>query len=428
VSRSGWIGIIVLATACGSATVWGLQTTSEIHVTTAPVTTGPIQRRVAATGTLQPVTTVEVGVQVSGIVQSLAVDFNSIVHAGEVVARLDPSEYQAQQRQAQAVLGEAQAAAQKAEADLQGFRTAREDANMKLVRAEALAAKELITQSDLDAARIAMDEAKADVASGEAGVVQATANVAQAQAALDQATVNLEHTIIRSPIDGLVVDRSVDVGQTLAASVQTPVLFRIAADLTHMQVQVNVDEADVGGMTSGDAVTFQVESYPTETFRGTLSQVRLQPVAQLTTTATTLPTSTAPGVTTQVATVVSYTAIVDVANTDQRLRPGMTAEVALPGARRDKAVRIPNTALSFRPPADILDSSGGIETTDGSASAGGRSDQKPVEVWAFDGRRFRSIRVIPGLADERWTELVAGPVHVGDALVTAAALERHHRL
>src|SRR5262249_24593686 len=162
-------------------------------------------------------------------------------------------------------LKEAQAAQQKAEADLRGYQTAREDAATNLTRAEALSAKELITQSDLDAARIAMDEARADVSSGEAGVVQARANVAQAQAARDQATVNLDHTIIRSPIKGIVVDRSVDVGQTLAASVQAPVLFRIAADLTHMQVQVNVDESDVGGMAPGDEVRFEVESYPRET-------------------------------------------------------------------------------------------------------------------------------------------------------------------
>jgi HlyD family secretion protein len=427
-SRSIWIGVAVLATVCGSVTVWGLQTTSEIHVTTTAITTGAIQRRVAATGTLQPVTTVEVGVQVSGIVQSLLVDFNSIVHAGDVLARLDPSDYEAQRRQVEALLKEAQAAAQKAEADLQGFRTARDDANTKLTRAEALAAKDLIPKSDLDAARIAMDEAKADMVSGEAGVVQANASVAQAQAALDQATVNLEHTVIRSPIEGIVVDRSVDVGQTLAASVQAPVLFRIAADLTHMQVQVNVDEADVGGMTAGDRVSFEVESYPRQTFYGTLSQVRLQPVAQLTTTATTLPTSTAPGVATQIATVVSYTAIVDVANDDERLRPGMTAEVALPGARRDRAVRIPNTALSFRPPAEGLRTPDESQTAESGPGPGARADQKSVEVWTYDGKRFSAVHVVPGLADDRWTELVSGPLHHGDELVTAATVEKHRKL
>jgi HlyD family secretion protein len=181
-------------------------------------------------------------------------------------------------------------------------------------------------------------------------------------------------------------------------------------------------------MERGDAVTFEVESYPKETFRGTLSQVRLQPVAQLTTTATTLPTSTAPGIATQVATVVSYTAIVDVANDDERLRPGMTAEVALPGSRRDRVMRIPNTALSFRPPIDILKAQGSAATAETASHQDTPADQKAVEVWTYDGKRFNPLRILPGLADERWTELVGGPVHDGDMLVTTATVERHHRL
>ena len=210
--RSIWLGVGLIAVVGGSATVWALHTVSEVRVTTAPVTAGPITRRVAATGTLQAVTTVELGVQVSGIVQSLSADFNSFVHAGQVVARLDPSSYDAQLREAQAAQAQAQAALGRAEADVLGFQTAREDAQMKLTRAEALAENQLITQSDLDAARIAIDEARADLASGQAGVVEARAAIAQAKAAVDQAAVNLDHTIIRSPIDGIVIDRTVDVG------------------------------------------------------------------------------------------------------------------------------------------------------------------------------------------------------------------------
>jgi HlyD family secretion protein len=427
--RSIWLGLSLLAIGAGSVSVWALQTVSEVHVTTAKVTEGRITRRVAATGSLQAVTTVEIGVQVSGIVQSLSADFNSFVRAGQVLARLDPSLYDAQLREAQAALAQAQAALGRAEADVLGLQTARQDAQTKLTRAEALARSQLITQSDLDAARIAMDEASADLNSGQAAVVEARASVAQAKAADDQAAVNLDHTIIRSPIDGIVVDRTVDIGQTLASSVQAPVLFRIAADLSRMQVQVNVDESDVGGMTAGDPASFQVESYPNETFNGTLSQVRLQPIAQLTTTATTLPTSTAAGTTSQIATVVSYTAIVDVPNVDQRLRPGMTAEVVLPGARRERAVRIPNSALSFRPPPDVL------RALSATAAAGASSDvaktatdQKSRQIWEYDGTQFHSIPVAVGLADDGWTELLGDAIHPGDALVTSAVLERRHRL
>ncbi len=427
--RSIWLGLSLLAVAAGSVSVWALQTVAEVRVTTAAVTAGPITRRVAATGSLQAVTTVEIGVQVSGIVQSLSADFNSFVRAGQVVARLDPSSYDAQLRESEAALAQAKAALGRAEADVLGFQTAREDAQTKLTRAEALAHSQLITESDLDAARIAMDEAKADLTSGQAAVVEAQAAVAQAKAADDQAAVNLDHTIVRSPIDGIVIDRSVDVGQTLAASVQAPVLFRIAADLSRMQVQVNVDESDVGGMTPGDPATFQVESYPNETFYGTLSQVRLQPIAQLTTTATTLPTSTAPGTTSQVATVVSYTAIVDVPNVGQRLRPGMTAEVVLPGSRRERAVRIPNSALSFRPPPEVLraiaaTAAAGLPSDSAQPSA----DQKSRQIWKYDGKQFRPIPVAVGLADDGWTELLSGTVRPGEALVTSASLERRHRL
>jgi HlyD family secretion protein len=383
---------------------------------------------VATTGTLQAVTTVELGVQVSGIVQSLSADFNSFVHAGQVVARLDPSSYDAQLREAQAAQAQAQAALARAEADALGFQTARDDAQVKLTRAEALAENQLITQSDLDAARIALDEARADLASGQAGVVEARAAIAQAKAAVDQAAVNLDHTIIRSPIDGIVIDRTVDVGQTLAASVESPVLFRIAASLTDMQVQVNVDESDVGGMMPGDAASFEVESYPNETFHGTLSQVRLQPIAQLTTPATTVPTSTSPGVTTQVATLVSYIAIVDVQNADERLRPGMTAEVLLPGSRREQAVRIPNSALSFRPPTEVLGALGATAAASPPSGTTHAAGGQLRQVWEYDGKQFTSIPVATGLADDGWTELVSGDVRAGDALVTSAALQRHHRL
>jgi len=412
--RSKWLGIASIGTVLGGIGAWAVYGTPDVQIATAPVTAGPITRSVLATGTLQAVTTVEVGSQVSGLVKSLEVDFNSLVHAGQVVARLDPSGYDAQ-------LGEARAALAQAQADLLGFQTAADDAKVKLERAEALAADDIIPQSDLDAARIAMEEADADTRGGNAAVVQA-------RAAVDQAVVNVEHTVIRSPIDGIVVDRNVDVGQTLAASIQSPVLFRIAADLKHIQVQVNVDESDVGGLTPPQPATFEVESYPDETFEGTLSQLRLQPVAEQTTTATTLATTTASSTSSVVATVVSYTAIIDVANPDEKLRPGMTAVVTMDGSRLQNAIRIPNGALAFRPPQAVLHALGESEPaasqrgTDATAADVDNTELR--DVWEYDGKRLAPIAVRVGLADAQWSQLLGGSIRPGDVLVTGASLRQ----
>ena len=429
--RSSWFkaGVVLLVLAAG-ALAWAFSPKAEVTVSTAPVTDGPMTRRIIATGSLQAVTTVEVGSQVSGNVQSLLVDYNSFVKAGEIVARLDPSLYDAQRQAAQAAVDQAAASAAQARANVLGSQAAVNDAQMKLTRAESLAARQLIPQSDLDAARIAMDEAKADRASSLAIVTQSDASVKQAQAALDQASVNLEHTIIRSPIDGIVIDRDVDVGQTLAASMTSPVLFRIAADLTRMQVQVNVDESDVGVLAPGESAAFEVETYPGETFHGIVSQVRLQPVTEAggtsaTTTTTTTTTGTTassgtPATSSSAPTIVSYTAIVDVENPDERLRPGMTAEVVLSGPERPHALRIPNNALSFRPPPDVLKAIGEVEPTI-------KKEQGMREVWTYDGKRFAPIAVHAGMADGGWTELVSGAVHAGDELVTSAALQKKPR-
>ena len=425
--RTAWIGLGLVLIAVGAIAAWGLRTETQVDVSTAEVTVGPISRRVVATGTLQAVTTVEVGAQVSGSVQSLAADYNSIVHAGQIIARLDPALYDAQLREAKAELEQSKARLAVAQAGLSGYETGRKNAQVTLSREEALSANQLIPPSDLDAARIALDEARADTGSGEAVVKEAQAAVGQAQAALDQAQINLEHTIIRSPIDGIVIERAVDVGQTLASSVQSPVLYRIAADLTRMQVQVAVDEADVGGLKPGGAATFDVESYPSETFHGSLSQVRLQPVAQMTTAATTVATTSIASTTSTVATVVSYTAIVDVANPDERLRPGMTANVVLPGARRDSVVRIPNGALAFKPSLDVWHTiAGGGAPQPLKANAPG--EERPSEVWTWDGAHLTPMPIQTGLADDGWTELVRGNLHTGDVLVTGAEVERHRRL
>ena len=426
--RLTWFRVALVAAALVVAVAAGLafRTTTEVEVSTAPVTDGQIVRRLVATGTLQAVTTVEVGAQVSGIISSLGADYNSMVHTGQIVARLDPSTYDAELREAVAARLQSEAALKRAGADALGFKTAVEDAQMKLTRAESLWERQLIPRADLDAAITALNTAKADLVSGEASVTQATAAIDQARAAVDQATVNLEHTIIRSPVDGIVIERSVDIGQTLAATVQSPVLFRIAANIERLQVQVDVDEADIGGLETGQPATFQVDAYPGQTFRGIVSQIRVQPVAQQTATATTVGVSTTAAPTSTVATVVSYTTIVDVANGDDRLRPGMTADVVLPGARREHAVRIPNSALAFRPPPEVLQAIGEAEPSRG--EGGGPSDRTLRAVWEYDGKRFTPIEVRAGIADEGWTELVSGSVRPGDALVTSAVLQRRHKM
>jgi HlyD family secretion protein len=268
----------------------------------------PLERRIVASGTLQAVTTVQVGAQISGTVQSLRADYNSIVRTGEVIATLDPALLEAALAEAQAALARALAAEAQAEADETGLEAAAGDAQTKLTRAESLASSQLIPQADLDSARTAVGEADIDLEGGESKIGEAKAAVLQARAAVGEATLDLDRTVIRSPIDGIVISRNVDVGQTVAASVQAPVLFTIAADLKRLQVAVDVDESDVGGVEPGTRATFEVESYPGETFEGTVSQVRLQPA---------------------VGGVVTYTAIVDVSNADERLRPGMTATVTM---------------------------------------------------------------------------------------------------
>ena len=261
-TRAKSLGLVVCGTVVVGATAWALRPTPDVHVESARVTAGPITRRVVAVGSVQAVSTVEVGAQVSGMVQSIGADFNSFVRAGQVIARLDPSLYQAALDQARAGLLQAEAAFGQAQADLAGFRTAEEDARMKLARTQALAVGLVLPEADLDSGRIAVFEAGDFVRAQEAQVGETRAEIDQARAAVNQASVNLDRTVIRSPIDGIVIDRDVDVGQTLAAAMQAPVLFRIATDLAHVQVQVDIDESDVAGLTEGEPATFDVESYP----------------------------------------------------------------------------------------------------------------------------------------------------------------------
>ena len=233
-------------------------------IVTGEVSRGTILTEIAATGTLEAVTTVQVGSQVSGSIQELNADFNSIVRKGQVLARLDPSLFQTQVDSARANLTSAQA-------DLQRAQVMQADAQVKVGRARELADRQLIPATDLEAAEVAQRSADAQVRSAQA-------QLTQARAGLTQAEVNLQKTIITSPIDGIVIGRSVDVGQTVAASLSAPTIFTLAADLSQMQVKTNIDESDLGNVKDGQAVTFRVDAYPTRTFTGTVTQIRLDPV------------------------------------------------------------------------------------------------------------------------------------------------------
>ena len=312
---------LLVGTGIAAYGYYGLRTVEFVpDVTTVNVTEGDIVDTVGATGALEAVTTVQVGSQVSGIIQELLVDFNSIVREGDVIMRLDPSLFETQLAQARANLA-------RAEAEVERLRVAVEDAETQLARAEGLAARALISDTELDAARVAVRSAEAQLKSAEA-------QVTQAEASLSQNEVNLEHTVIRAPIDGIVTSRLVDVGQTVAASFQAPELFVIAADLTKMRVIANIDESDIGRIRPNQRVTFTVDAYPTEEFEGSVTQIRLEPIVT--------------------QNVVTYATVIDAPNPDLKLKPGMTATITLEIARRENVLRIPNAALRFRPSPEVF--------------------------------------------------------------------------
>ena len=313
--------IVVLGGTIGAYGFYGARAVELVpDVGTVAVTEGDIVDTVGATGALEPVTTVQVGSQVSGVIQELYVDFNSIVREGDVIMRLDPSLFETQLEQARANL-------LRSEADVERLSVAVDDAATQLRRARELAAGDLISETELEAAEVTLRLAQAQLKSAEA-------EVRQSQASLSMNEVNLEHTVIRAPIDGIVTSRLVDIGQTIAASLQAPELFVIAADLTRMRVIANIDESDVGRIRPNQRVTFTVDAFPAEDFEGTVSQVRLEPVVT--------------------QNVVTYATVIDAPNPELKLKPGMTATVTVEVARRDNVTRIPNAALRFRPTPEVF--------------------------------------------------------------------------
>jgi HlyD family secretion protein len=392
---------IVAAIGIGSVAYSRARSTSkDAAPITAVVTRGDVVEKVSATGTLQPVTTVQVGTQVSGTIKALYADFNSEVHKGQVIAELEPSLFQTQVEQAQATMTRLQADADRARVEVQ-------DTDAKSRRAQELFDQKLISRNDLETAQSSAMQA-------EASLKSAQAQITQARAALNQVQVNLNNTIIKAPIEGVVISRNVDVGQTVAASMQAPTLFVLAQDLTRMQVNASVDESDIGRITSGQRVSFRVDAYPADTFSGTVSQVRLNPTTE--------------------QNVVSYTTMIDVPNPEMKLKPGMTANVSIQVAGSEGVLRVPNSALRFRPttgnPGSGIRDAGNRDSASGTAATGGRggapravgnADRSGGRVWTIRNGALEPVRVRTGVSDGAMTAVVDGALKEGDQVVTGMA-------
>ena len=398
-------GVLVAILGAGGYAYWNVNQKPPVKYKIAKIERGTVTQAVTATGTINPVITVQVGSQVSGIIKALYADFNSAVKAGQIVAQIDPAPFHTAVTQQEANLQNALGNLARMRADLTLQK-------INFDRAKVLFEQQLNARQDVDNARAAYETSQANIQAAEA-------QVKQAQAQLDTAKVNLEYTTIRSPVNGIVISRNVDVGQTVAASFQAPVLFLIAKTLTKMQVDTNVSESDVGGITEGKAATFSVDAYPRQVFQGAITQVRNAPIT--------------------VQNVVTYDIVIGVDNTDLRLRPGMTANVAIILARKEDVLKIPNQALRFKPSsAKGGDKAGGqaavaSEKREGSGrsgfsegkgreGAGGRS-QPTVWIRAPQGE-LTPLEVKTGITDGTYTELVEGALKEGEEIITGLDLSR----
>lgn len=390
--RAVWI-VCVLATTVSIAgyVYFGGERKPPIRYRTAPVERGLIESVVTATGTINPVVSVQVGSQVTGKIQSLHADFNSVVKAGELVAVIDPSVYQARRDQAAAALVNAKASVLRAEADLAQRRR-------ELNRVQSLLGQQFVSQNDVDVALTAEQ--------GAAALLEvAKAQIQQAKAQLDATELDLKYTVIRSPVSGIVIARNVEVGQTVTAGFQTPMLFLIALDLTKMQVDTNVSEADIGGITEGKAVSFTVDAYPGEQFHGTVKQVRNAPFS--------------------VQNVVTYDVVVAVDNGDLRLKPGMTANVSIVVARRDDVLTVPNAALRFTPPRQDRREARSVEDRAGSKNPGSSPVTPSKGPTVFQKGVWKETpsgdpTAVPlqiGISDGSLSEVVGGEVQEGDQVI-----------
>ncbi len=398
-----WLAVALFVIVGGYAylRVRQAKASAKVSYETTKVDRGRIVAKVTASGTLSAIVTVQVGSQVSGRIAALYADYNSSVHKGELIAKIDPQLFDAAVKQARANLVAAQGNLAKAQAQAI-------DAERQYRRNQTLAARKLIAQADLDTSQATYDADKAAVDAAAGGVEQAKAQ-------LNSAEVNLAYTDIISPTDGTVIARNVDVGQTVAASLQAPTLFLIAEDLRKMQVDTSVAEADIGKIETGMKASFTVDAYPNDQFVGTVRQVRKNPQT--------------------VQNVVTYDAVIDVSNPELRLMPGMTANCTFVWAERDDALRIPNAAMRFRPsPQVIARLSGGAPTGQRgrgpnaeAAQAGGapragqsadKADPSRHTVWVLRNGKPQHVAIRTGVSDGSLTEVSEGNLSEGDLVIT----------
>ena len=424
-ARYALIAVIVLVIVF---VAYGARGSNTTRYYTATISRGDIHDNVDLTATVNAVKLVQVGSQVSGTISKLYVDFNSPVHVGQVVALIDPALLSGQLRQAVADSEGAQANLTSAQANLDKARAALAPANDDYERTKGLAQKDYESQQTLISAKANYEMAVASVTAAEAAVVQAQATVVQKAASVAVARTNLAYTVIRSPIDGVVVSRNVDVGQTVAASLQAPTIFTIAQDMSKMQLYAKTDESDVGRVKVKQAVSFKVDAYPKETFRGVVREIRMNA--------------------TTIQNVVTYDAIIDFDNPAMRVFPGMTAYVTVPVASVTNVLRVPNSALRFTPamsPEQLraLYAKAGISADSGSAPSGdsaqggvrigvgGKDLSQPRAAAAERGivwKRHADNSLEPaaialGITDHATTEVVSvtgGTLQAGDEVITGA--------
>jgi len=440
------IGVILAAVAIFAA--FRLRGPGPVQYYTAKVENGDIKQVVEATGTINAVITVQVGSQVSGTISRLSADFNSKVKKGQVIAQIDPALFQGALSQARADYENAKANLAVAVANTAKAKASALQTKTDYDRNLGLAKQGVISQQSLDLAKANADSAQAQVSAALAQEQQARAQVQQKKAAVDVAETNLDYTTIHAPIDGTVVARNVDVGQTVAASLQAPTLFTIAQDLTKMQVYAKTDESDVGQIRPGQKVTFKVDAYPRDTFSGVVSQVRMN--------------------STVVQNVVTYDTIVDFNNPELKLFPGMTAYVTIPVATAGNVVKVPNGALRYKPDMSAteleavyqkygLPENGGRAHAVPTSGAGNGGDPRPHEgapghlpqanstvssssgdvtaprydtqvVWKLlPDKSLEPVRIRTGITDHTFTEVVQqlnGEIKPGDELVTGVAQSR----
>jgi HlyD family secretion protein len=426
-TRTQWLVAVCIVIVFGGVTALAVRRSDPVEYFAAKVERGDIRDVVDVTASVNAVRTVQVGSQVSGSIAKLNVDFNSRVKRGDIVALIEPSLLQGALQQAVADLESAQANLTAAEANVDRTKAAVVQTKGDYERVSTLAAEHLATQQELELARSNYDAATASVAGAIANVAQARAQIKQKDAAVAIARTNVDHTVIRSPIDGIVVSRNVDVGQTVAASLQAPTIFTIAQDLTRMQLYAKADESDVSRIKVGAKVSFKVDAFPKETFTGTVSQIRMNA--------------------TTVQNVVTYDAIIDFDNPELKVFPGMTAYVTVPVATVQNALKVPNGALRYNPPftADAIralyakygigvDQQVGTTDRDRAssspiASVANAAAPRPVRaesvvVWKLQAdKTVVPVQIALGLTDHAYTEVTSvlrGTLGAGDDVVTGS--------